>query len=469
MKQILIDFSPFSVRSALVAENKLTELIIGTKDTASLTGNIYAAKVTDIVKNQFAFVNIGEHKNGLLQLDDYRQRGMPPISRGSRVLVQVLRDSSRNKGALLSCELSFAGRLLVLTKSPEDESYVKISNKITSAPMREHLKELCDGLCPAGFGIIVRTEAANADANDIALEIQRLSKEAAEVLEQSKHAPMPSLLYGNEKIYTRALKDLLDTGAERIVTNCADELDYIKSLAFQYAGVADVVFNPKKDFFDDYDIETHINRALRQKTWLKSGAYILIEETAACTYIDVNTGKFAGKKDLESTANQVNLEAAKEIAAQIRLRNISGAIIVDFVGRHPEPDVYISDLMTTFKAVLGRDRTPAVIVDWNELNVVQLTRKHSGPSLKQILMSPCSHCSGDGRLYSAVFFADKINKEIIKIYNGGFCGKIKIRAHEDITRVLESSPQIREIAEIKTAENASYGFYEINSIPPAYS
>jgi len=455
MKQILIDFSPFLVKTALMESGRLVEIIVDSPDTTSLVGNIYAAKVVDVVKSQFAFVAIGESKNGFLQLDDHRQRGLSCVTRGSRVLVQVLRDPLNDKGAMLSGMLSFSGRLLVLTKSADNESEIRISNKITSRSVREYLRELCESLCPEGFGIIVRTEAANADPREISLEIERLSTEAIKVIEQAKGAPMPSLLYGNEKIYTRALKALLDVGAKRIVTNGNGELDYIRTLASEYVGVLDVELD-----FDFNDTNAELMRALRQKVWLKSGAYILIEETQTCTYIDVNTGKFLGKKDSAATANYVNVEAAKEIAAQVRFRNISGIIIVDFVGAQTDLD-NSRELIEAFKTSLGQDRTPATITDWSELNVAILTRKYGGVSLKNILTGACPSCSGTGRISSATFFADIAYKEIIKIYSGGFCGKIRVNAHEDIVKILENDPLVRELTLINVVKDAPNGFYEL--------
>jgi len=460
MKQIVLDFSPFITKCALVENNRPIELIINNEADKSIVGNIYAAKVMDVVKGRFAFVSIGEHKNGFLQLDDRRQKGIGNISNGQRVLVQVLRDETCDKGSMLSCSLSFSGRLLVLTQSPADDlSSIAISNKITSKSTRERLKKLCENLCPENFGVIVRTEAKAASDGEIEAEINRLHKEALEVIEKAKTAPMPAKLYGSEKIYTRALKNLLDTGAKQIVTNNSDELPYIKALTSDYAKVSDVSFSR-----DLRDISADITQALRPKVWLKSGAYLLIEETNTCTYIDVNTGKYSGKKDPATIATLVNIEAAKEIATQIRLRNISGVIIVDFVGRQLDSYESLSELELSFKSALQNDRTPAIVTDWSELNVVMLTRKYSRLSLKSALTDACPTCTGSGRILNASFFADKIYKEIINIYSNGFCGKIRVDAHENIVRALEKEPEIAKLAEIKVDTNAKIGFYEIRSI-----
>jgi len=458
MKQIQLDLTPFITKCALVENNRVTELIISTNASRSIVGNIYAAKVMDVVRGRFAFISIGEPKNGFLQLDDYRQSGISSLSNGKRILVQVLRDEVGDKGAMLSCSLSFSGRLLVLTKSPTNDSLVAVSNKITSKATRERLKGLCEGLCPENFGIIVRTEAENAPDSEIQREIDRLHKEALEILEKAKTAPMPTRLYGSDKIYARALRDLLDARATQIVVNDKDELPYIKALAADYANVSDISYSSELR-----DINVDITQALRQKVWLKSGAYLLIEESDTCTFIDVNTGKYSGKKDPAAIAALVNIEAAKEIAAQIRLRNISGVIIVDFVGRQLDSGERSNELEQSFKAALQNDRTPAAITDWSELNVVMLTRKYSRLSLKNTLTDACPICTGSGRILSATFFADKIYKEIINIYSNGFCGKIRVDAHEDIVKILENEPKMVELAEVKSARDAKIGFYEIRS------
>ena len=461
MKQLILDFSPFLIKCALIENGSLVELIALTPNAKTLVGNIYSAKVMGVSQKRSAFASIGEDKNGFLQLDDRRQYGLGNISMGQRVLVQVMRDAINDKGPMLSSTLSFSGRLLVLTKSPDNSSYVNISNRITSPSTRETLKAFCEAHLPQDFAIILRTQAANATLKQIKDELDSLHKEALSVIEKAKTAPMPTMLYGSDKIYSRALYDFLDAGATQIITNSKNELAHIQTIANNYANinVADVSFSR-----DIPALEAYIYHALRRKIWLKSGAYILIEETSACTYIDVNTGKYDGKKDLATAANLINLEAAKEIASQIRLRSISGTIIVDFVGNFAAAADNADSLTDVFEAALFQDPTPAKIVEWSELNTIILTRKHRRTSLKYTLTNACAACSGTGGVLNAAFFADKAYKEIIKIYSGDFCGKIRINAHANIARILESEPEMADLAQIKVAEDVPHGFYKMRSI-----
>jgi len=458
MKQIILDFSPLLVKCGLIENGFPAELIALPLSAKTQVGNIYTAKVMDVSKNRFAFVSIGEDKNGFLQLDDHRQYGLGNVSNNQRVLVQVIRDALSDKGPMLSSTLSFSGRLLVFTKSPNNDSHVNISNKITSTPMRETLKNFCKTHCPKDFGIIVRTEAANATLEQIKEELDHLHKEALSVIEKAKTAPMPTMLYGSDKIYARALYDLLDAGATQIITNDKYELAHIREIANAYANVTDVSFSRAIP-----DLGQHISRALRQKVWLKSGAYILIEETNTCTYIDVNTGKYDGKNDPITVASLINIEAAKEIASQIRLKNISGTIIVDFVGNFATTHDGLDELTNAFESALLKDPTPAKVVEWSTLNTVTLTRRYRRASLKSTLTSTCPTCFGTGSILSSTFFADRAYKEIIKIYSGDFCGKIRVDAHEDIVRVLEREPKIADLAQIKVAKDAKIGFYEIST------
>ncbi|MCL2565818.1 MAG: ribonuclease E/G [Defluviitaleaceae bacterium] len=461
MKQILIDFSPFCIKCALINNGKLIELAADFPDKASLAGNIYAAKVSDIVKKQFAFLTIDDGKNGLLHLDDHRQKGIPSLVKGGAVLVQVIRDAISDKGPMLSCELSFSGRHLVLIKNPLGESFVKISQKITCSSLRGELKELLESLCPEGFSIIARTKAADASPETLADEIKALHGNAKDVIEKGKYTKPPALLYGNEEIYTKTLKELLDTDVDRVVINSPAHFNYVKCLASNYANFTDVqLYTGDLTIFEAYSIENQVNRSLHHKIWLNCGGYILIEENQACTYIDVNTGKFSGKKDFIETLHFVNIEAAEEIAAQIRLKNISGIIIVDFINSRSQKTG--DELKDAFESALLKDRNPAVITDWSALNVAQLTRKNTRPSLKSVFMDFCPICNGTGHKPNTLFAADKIYKEIIKIYSGGFYDRIEIYAHDDIAKVLKSANIASELnLEINTAPEKPPGSYQI--------
>jgi len=461
MRQLLIDFSPFCIKSALVDKGKLVELIPDFPEKASLVGNIYSAKVADIVKKQFAFLTIDDSKKGLLQLDDYKQEGMPPLVQGGSALVQVIRDSALDKGPIISCELSFPGRYLVLVKSPLSESWVKVSQKIACPLVREELKSRLEGLCPEGFGIIARTNAGNASPEIITREIEVLHNIAVDIIEKGKYTKAPSLLYGNEKVYAKTLKELLDIDIDQIVISSQIHLEDVKSIAKEYADFTNIQLHTGDlPLFDAYGIESQAARTLHSKIWLNCGGYILIEENQTCTYMDVNTGKYSSKKSFDEVSHVVNMEAAEKIAAQIRLKNISGIIIIDFI--NSRSDETAKELKAALKATLRKDRNPAVIADWSTLNIVQLTRKHTRPSLQSSFTDICPACIGTGRKPNTLFIADKIYKEIIKIYSGGFYDRIVINAHVDIAEILKKANMPYGLSlEINTVPEAPRGFYKV--------
>ena len=442
MKSIYMDFSPFCVRSAYAENGKLAEFIIDTGSARCIAGNIYAARVKDIVKGQFAFCDIGMEKPGFLQLDDFRQSGLKDmkIHSGTELIVQVMRDPSGDKGAYLSSFLSFHGKNTVLTWRGDSCGDIKISKKITDPSSRCRLLDLGAKLCPEGFGLIMRTSAETATEDILKTEIDNLHQKAAGVLSHGAYTKAPALLYGNENIYAATLENLLDNSPDEIIVNDKEQLENICKLAANYCSFPE----EKVRFFDGslplyaaFGIEKQAEKANDSKVWLKSGAFLLIEQAQTATFIDVNTGKFAGKKSFEETAHFVNMEACEEIARQLRLKNISGIIIVDFINaKSCENDACVKSF---FEACLKKDRNPATIVDWSRLNVAQLTRKRTRLPLKDIVACPCPHCSGTAHVQGNTITADKIYKEVKRILSDSFYDTITIKSHKTITDLLKNS------------------------------
>ena len=441
MKSVYMDFSPFCVKSAYVENGKLTELIIDTENTRSIAGNIYAARVKDIVKGQFAFCDIGMEKPGFLQLDDFRQAGLKDINihSGLQLIVQVMRDPIGDKGAYLSSFLSFHGKNSVLNWRPDCSGEIKISKKITESETRCRILDMGSRLCPQGFGIIMRTSAENASEQELSEEITALHNKAQEVITRGNCTKAPALLYGDEHLYSLTLKNLLDNAPDEIIVNDSAQLEPIRSAAFNYcrfSGENIRLFEGSLPLYAAFGIENQTDKAFDSKIWLKSGAFLLIEQAQTATFIDVNTGKFKGKKSFEETAHFVNLEACEEIARQLRLKNIAGIIIIDFI--NAKADENNNCVKSFFETCLKNDRNPATIVDWSKLNVAQLTRKRTRLPLKETLGCTCHVCGGSGHVKSAVFTADKIYKDVKRILSDGFYDTITIKAHKNIIALLEN-------------------------------
>ena len=450
MKSVYMDFSPFCVRSAYTEDRKLTELIIDTGSERCIAGNIYAARVKDIVKGQFAFCDIGMEKPGFLQLDDFRQSGLKDmhIHSGLQLIVQVMRDPVGEKGAYLSSFLSFHGKNTVLTWRGDSCGDIKISKKITDIAGRCRLSSFGAKLCPEGYGLIMRTSAENACEELLKSEIDNLHKKAAEVLSRGEYTKAPALLYGNDTLYCATLENLLDNSPDEIIINDNEQLENIRNTAANYCDFPAEnirVFDGNLPIFAAFGIENQTEKAADQKVWLKSGAFLLIEQGQTATFIDVNTGKFSGKKCFEETAHFVNMEACEEIARQLRLKNISGIIIVDFINaKSCENDACVKSF---FEACLKNDRNPATIVDWSKLNVVQLTRKRTRLPLKDIVGCTCPLCNGTAHVRSNTITADKIYKEVKRILSDGFYDTITIKAHKNIITLLETSDFCETLAD----------------------
>jgi len=439
MKRILIDFSPFLVRSALVEDNKLVELIVDDYNNHSLTGNIYAAMVTDVVKNQFAFCDIGENKKGFLQFGDFRQRGLQdkPAQSGKQVLVQVVRDAIDEKGPYLSSELSFSSKTAVLVKNLDQSSSVKVSRKIADDNTKRILLQAGNDLCPAGYSLIIRTQAQDLPLEEVKNDIQRLHKQAEQVLHQADYCKAPLKLYGSSRIYAKTLQELLDTNPDEIIINTDTELQHIYEITDVYSGFDrdNIRFHTGGlTLFGAYQIESQAEKALNTKIWLDSGGFLLIEQAETCTFFDVNTGKAVGKKGFEQTAHAVNMEAAKEIARQIRLKNISGFFIVDFIST--KSDDHEAQLKAFFKESLKNDRNPAMIADWSHLNIVQLTRKKPRLPLARQLTQNCPCCNGTGKIKAQTYEADRAYKEIERIVAAGFFDMIEVTAGGAFINIL---------------------------------
>jgi len=471
MKSVYMDFSPFCVRSAYVQGGRLTELIIDTENSRSIAGNIYAARVKDIVKGQFAFCDIGMEKPGFLQLDDFRQSGLKDIKihQGVQLIVQATRDPIGEKGAYLSSLLSFHGKNTVLTWRQDFSGDIKISKKITDSDTRCRLLNLGGKLCPDGFGLIIRTSGENADESQLKDEIDGLYQKAGAALSRARLTKAPALLWGNEHIYSAALETLLDNEPGEIIISDAGLLSDIRAFAANYCGFSPEnvrSFEGNLPLYSAFGIENQTDKATDSKIWLKSGAFLLIEQMQTAAFIDINTGKFAGKKSFEETAHFVNMEACEEIARQIRLKNISGIIIVDFINaKSCENDACLKNF---FEACLKKDRNPAVIADWSKLNVAQLTRKRTRLPLKDSIGCTCPLCGGSGNVSNNIVTADKIYKEVKRILSDGFYDKITLKAHHDLLTVLGASDfkndlEARFKCTVAFSDNHSlkHGFYEI--------
>ena len=437
-----MDITATTARTALVVDRKLVEVLIDNSANKTAIGDIYVGKVENIF-NQFAFVNIGGSKKAFLSLNDIRERIIYEEINGERklnlkigqqLLVQVLKDSSGEKGANVTTELSFSGRYVVLIKIKSDEKgTVFISKKIESGEERGRLSDLALGLLPEGYNMIMRTSCFMVSEDNIREEIKNLIDISGSVISKSAYIKPPVVIYSESDIYTNSLKSFLKEDIDNIIVNSSHEFENIKDLVesyFRNDGPEVKLYEGSLNIFDEYEVELQIEKALSKKVWLKSGGFIIIEETEACVVIDVNTGKLTSKKNKDSIIFKNNMEAATEIIKQLRLRNLSGIIIIDFIDMDNENDK--ENLMAHLQDKIKEDRIAINIVGMTSLGLVQLTRKKTRKPLSKYLLNECSACQGTGFTYSDEHIVDKIYREVCKILKQTIFNSITVNLNSKI-------------------------------------
>jgi len=436
--ELIINAAPWETRVALMEMGSVVEFHVERAAEQGYVGNIYKGRVVRVLPGmQAAFVDIGLERTAFLYVRDvydhlsefeaifgkadYDENGTsslhcgadeghplhyspPPfqiedlIHEGQEILVQVTRGPLGSKGAKVTSHVSIPGRNLVLMPTM---NYLGISRRIRDESERQRLKQVIDSLRPKGIGFIARTACEGLTPANIRTEMKFLLHLWTTIQEKAENLRPPSLVYKDLDITLRAVRDLFACDVKRLVVDLRSA--YERILAF----IETFVVHPRpcvefyKDsipIFDAFGIEVEMSRAMRKKVWLKSGGYIVIENTEALIAIDVNTGKFIGKHCLEDTILKTNLEAAKEIAYQLRLRNMGGLIIIDFIDMEDTENREL--VFNTLKEALKRDRCKTNILRISELGLIQMTRKRDREGLNHLLYEPCLYCDGSGELKS---------------------------------------------------------------------
>lgn len=396
MNRIIIDVNNEYDRIAVVEDGEVVELIYENNYLKSLVGNIYVGRVENILKGmQAVFVNIGKNKNAYLYYGKKRatndDEGVSPYKVGDNILVQVEKDSDGKKGAVVTQKISFSGKFIILI--PNDFS-IGISQKITKIEERKRIHSVIEEVIPKNYGIIVRTQGEGRTKEEFQEEINYLYNVAENVILKGKYEKAPSLIY--DDAYLRTIRELFNNDIDEIIINSLDKYNFIlESFKQNNLDFTKVKFyNLKIPIFSEYMIESQTQKAFEKKVWLKSGGFIIIEQTEALVVIDVNTGKYVGKRNLQSTFMKTNLEAAQEIAKQLRLRNLSGIIIVDFIDINDEDDKVI--LLKTLENAVNKDKIKTVVIGITELGLVQITRQKKRGNLLQQATKKCKYCHGRG-------------------------------------------------------------------------
>lgn len=427
MKEILVSVDDFEDRLAILEDGDLVEIHIARGER--MVGSIYKGKVANVLPGmQAAFVDIGMEKNAFLCIDDIapgfygEEEDMPWSSRAPSIeqilkvrqeaLVQVVKEPVGAKGGRITTNLALPGRYLVFLPM---SSFIGVSRKIEEASERERLRALVERLRPKEMGVIVRTAAEGKGEKELARDLEFLSTLWDRILQRSEHSHAPALVHQEAGLVFRALRDYFSEEVSKCIIDnrhtYAQALEFAEILSRDLKGKM-VLYEGKKPLFEQYAVEHEIEKALRKRVWLPSGGYIVIEPTEALTVIDVNTGRFVGSTSLGETILKTNLEAAREIGRQIRLRDLSGIIVIDFIDMENEKDR--QEVVQTLSQVLKNDKVKSYVLGMTSLGLVELTRKRMGRNLNQILREDCYYCGGKGKVLTPETVSYRLQREMIR-------------------------------------------------------
>ena len=420
-EEVLINVTPRETRVAVVAAGVVQELLIERASGRGLVGNIYMGRVARVLPGmQSAFIDIGLERAAFLHVADIwenREPGKPIekiLAEGSPLLVQVAKDPIGSKGARLSTQVSLAGRLLVyLPHDPHIGISQRIEDENGRAQLRDRLKELVPADEKGGF--IVRTLAEAAAEEELAADIAYLRQLWATVRSRSLGARPPELLYQDLSLAQRVLRDMVGVDTARVLVDSRENHQKLVAFAQRYMPqlAARVEhYAGERPLFDLYSVEDEIEKALSRRVDLKSGGYLIIDQTEAMTTIDVNTGGFVGSRNFDDTIFKTNLEAAQAIARQLRLRNLGGIIVLDFIDMQSES--HRAAVLEEFKRALARDRTRVTVNGFTALGLVEMTRKRTRESLAHVLCEPCPTCGARGEVKTAFTVCYEILREILR-------------------------------------------------------
>ena len=405
----------------------LEDLHIERVANRGLVGNVYMGRVLRVLPGmQSAFVDIGFERTAFLHILDIEGARLEngeykPIEKmltdGQRLLVQVSKDPIGTKGARLTTTISLAGHKLVYL--PQDP-HIGVSQRIEDEARRENLREQCTRLRPAEEkgGYIVRT-CAEESASDVELieDMRYLSALWKTIKAQTAKASAPSLLYEDLPLAKRVLRDLVQAETGHIYVDSRQNFEALKDFARKYVPSAEALlvhYTGERPLFEVYGVDEEIERALGRRVPLKSGGYLVVDQTEAMTTIDVNTGGFVGKRDFSQTVFKTNLEAAQTIARQLRLRNLGGIIIIDFIDM--ASDEHRAAVLSELRRAAAADRTKLTISDFTELGLVEMTRKRTRESLSHVLCETCPVCGGRGEIKTSRTVCYEIMREIVRMY-----------------------------------------------------
>ncbi len=429
MNKIIVSTNNFQRKAAIIEDDRVVEVFNERDDESNIIKNIYKGKVANVLPGmESAFVDIGLKKNSFLFVDDLREfeekylnglvNSEKPIEDlltvGDQVVVQVLNVPRGNKGARVTTNFTIPGKYLVLMPNSD---HIAISKKISNEEERKRLQKIFEEIMPDRMGVIIRTAAMGKSIYHFEREIGYLVKKWQDIEKRISKSKAGEILYNDNDIVIKILRDILNNEIDEIVVDNEEVyleiIDYINAFSEGKSKTKVKLFYGENEIFEEYNIDKEIEKSLQKEVWLDCGGYLVIEKTEALISIDINTGRNTGSYNLEKTVLNTNLEAAIEIPKQLRIRNLSGIIIIDFIDMKLQED---KDLV--FKQLeleLKKDRLKNNIVHFTDLGLIEMTRKRVGRNLSYFYQSDCPSCNGTGKVKSAEGIIETIIKELKEV------------------------------------------------------
>ena len=460
-EEILINVTPSEVRAALLENGVLQEVYVERAARRGLISNIYKGRVLRVLPGmQAACIDTGLERTAFLHASDIARPGQPEngddvpgirdlVREGEEIMVQVVKDPLGNKGARLSTYVTLPSRHLVLL--PRGNA-VGISARIEDDEERERLRSMVEELLAEQnleCGAIVRTVAEGSDRDALAADLRYLCRLWEVVQERCRNSSVKSLVHEDLSLPLRVLRDMVTADVERILVDSQDDFEAMQEFAKTYlpdAGAAIEHYKRRRPIFDLHGIEDEIRKSLDRSIPLKSGGYLIFDQTEAMTTIDVNTGGYVGHRNLEETIYRTNLEAAVAIARQLRLRNLGGIIIIDFIDM--EMADHRDNVLQALEQALSRDHARHQITPVSPLGLVEMTRKRTRESLQHVLCEDCPSCEGRGFVMTAETVCFEVFREIIRQSRQFEFGEVMVLANQDVIELLLDE-QARSLAELE--------------------
>ncbi len=473
-REIVISAESFETRVAILEDGELTELLVERPAERRIVGDIYKGRVNAVLPGiQAAFLDIGLPKTAFLHASDLtgfmrnfdvdddeeaggdRSRGRRGrsgdfriedfVQKGQEILVQITKEPISTKGAKVNARLSLPGRYLVLVPGVNS---IGISRKIMDREERARLRKVLGELRPAGVGLIARTAVGGRDRQALEGDIKYLQRLWEDIEKKAARAAAPALIHREMALAPGLIRDVFTESIDRVVVDDAEVYkeisQYLNWVAPELSGRVHL-YKGRVPIFDEYGIEGEIEKSFERKVWLKRGGYIVIDQSEALVAIDVNTGRYIGKKDQEETILRTNLEAAREIARQLRLRDVGGIIVIDFIDM--EQDANKRAVLDALRQALRNDRSRTKTFQVSELGLVEMTRQRERQSLLHYYSEDCPTCGGTGKVYSLETVAMRVERYLRRVAAQSKDRDIQIRVHPDVAVYLfeRSGKRLSEI------------------------